>query len=115
MALEQKIKDWVKYDNNYRRYNEEIKKIRDVKNDLSNDIFNIIKEKNIENPSIKISDGALSFTETKIANVVSYKFLEDCFKDYFKNENESQQLIEFIKSKRSYTMSSSIKRSYNKE
>ena len=53
--------------------------------------------------------------ETKTANVISYKFLEDCFKEYFNNEKDSQQLIEFIKSKRSYTMSSSIKRTYNKE
>ena len=72
-------------------------------------------ERNIKSPIINISDGKLSLIETQHANVISFKFLLDSFKEYFEDEQEAQKLLEFVKNKRTFTNVSSIKRIYNKE
>lgn len=114
MNLEEKIKKWVALDNHHKKINEQIKKVREEKNLLSNDVFNHFSENNITPPNVNISDGKLRFIETVQSNVLSYKFLEDCFKEYFEDD-EAIDLLTFIKSKRTYTRAKSIKRIYNKE
>jgi hypothetical protein len=73
-------------------------------------------------PLINISDGRLILTQLKQQNIMSYKFLEDCFKEFFKDYDNSDpvrnelirnELIELIKSKRSFKTNNIIKRSYN--
>ena len=110
MNLENNIKQWVTLDNQQKKMNEEIKIIRDKKNSLTNDIISTFKERNINSPIINISDGKLSLIETQHANVISFKFLLDSFKEYFKDEEEAQKLLDFVKNKRTFTNVSSIKK-----
>ena len=67
-------------------------------------------------PLINISDGKLSLAQFKQYNVLSYKFLEDCFKEFFKDYENTKaienELIEFIKSKRTFKTNNLIKRTY---
>tara|TARA_B100001093_G_C26663707_1_gene943040 strand:- start:523 stop:867 length:345 start_codon:yes stop_codon:yes gene_type:complete len=113
MNLEENIKKWVTLDNQQKKINDEVKKLRDEKNEISKNIFNYCSENNIESPTINISDGKLNFVNQKQANIMSYKFLEDCFKLYFSDERQAEELLTFIKEKRIYTNSLSIKRFYN--
>ena len=115
MSLEENIKKWVVLDNQQKKLNEKVKELRNSKNDLTNSIITNFSDKNIKSPIIKISDGRLSLIETQQANVISFKFLSDIFKEYFHDEKEANKLLDFIKSKRTYTNVSSIKRIYNKE
>ena len=114
MSLEEKIKRWVALDNHHKKYNEQLKKIREEKTEINTDVINHFSEKNIKPPNINISDGRLSFVELTQANVISYKFLEDCFKEYFEDD-EAADLLKFIKSKRTFSKVKSIRRVYNKE
>ena len=115
MSLEENIKKWVVLDNQQKKLNEQVKDLRDKKNDLKTNIITNFSEKNIKSPIIKISDGRLSLIETQHANVISFKFLLDSFKEYFDDEIEANKLLDFVKSKRTFTNVSSIKRIYNKE
>ena len=114
MDLEESIKKWVVLDNQHKKLNEQVKELRDTKNNLTEIIITKFSDKNIKSPIIKISDGKLSLIETQHANVLSYKFLLDTFKEYFEDDKEANKLLEFIKTKRTYTNMSSIKRIYNK-
>ena len=113
MNLEDNIKKWVLLDNQQKKINEQVKKLRDEKNELSENIFDYCNKNNITSPTINISDGRLSFANTKQANIISYKFLEDCFKIYFDNERQVEELMTLIKEKRTYTNNKVIKRIYN--
>tara|TARA_Y100000389_G_scaffold195451_1_gene226882 strand:+ start:64 stop:411 length:348 start_codon:yes stop_codon:yes gene_type:complete len=115
MSLEENIKKWVVLDNKQKKLNEEIKELRNIKNNLTDNIITKFSDKNINSPIIKISDGTLSLIETQQANIISFKFLLDSFKEYFRDDKEAIKLLDFIKSKRRYTNVSSIKRIYNKE
>ena len=115
MSIEDKIKKWVVLDNNCRKYNDEIKKMREEKNNLCNDLVNYFEEKNVKFPNINISDGKLNLAQTNVANPITLKFLENCFKEYFEDIDESNELLEFIKSKRNYNKSVYIRRIYNND
>jgi|TARA_Y100000389_G_scaffold164515_1_gene168260 hypothetical protein len=115
MSLEENIKKWVVLDNQQKKLNEQVKELRDKKNNLTGSIITDFSDKNIKSPIIKISDGRLNLIETQHANVMSFKFLLDSFKEYFDDEKEANKLLDFVKSKRTFTNVSSIKRIYNKE
>ena len=111
MSLEDSIKEWVRLDNKHSELNNELKQLRDKKNECSNDIINFFELKDIENPTINITGGKINFVDQKISNPLSYKFLEDCFKEYFENNDEKcEELLNFIKSKRTYSNNKNLKR-----
>jgi hypothetical protein len=115
MSLQENIKTWVSLDNEVRRINKKLQEIKSKKNEINDNILNYFHENNINAPTINISDGKLQLIETKQANALTYKFLEECLNDYFKDEKETEKLINFIKSKRSYNLNQSLKRFYNEE
>ena len=119
MEIQEKIKKWVVLDNQQKKLNNQIKLLRDEKTELNNSIIDYFDSKNANYPTINISDGKLSFVETKQLNSITYKFLEECFVEYFRNSEisqsyDSEELLEFIKMKRGYNFNKSIKRIYNK-
>lgn len=117
MNIEDSIKKWVVLDNQHKKLNSQITKLRDEKNDLTKDIITYYDLKNAKYPNINISDGKLSFIQQKQPNALSLKFLEQCFEEFFKNYDSNsikEELIEFIKSKRTHNISINIKRVYNK-
>ena len=82
MNLEENIKKWVVLDNKQKKINEEIKEIREKKNELTSNIITNFSERNIKSPVINISDGKLSLVETQTANVISFKFVRSNFSKF---------------------------------
>lgn len=114
MSLENNIKEWVKLDSKQSELNNELKIIRDQKNNYSLQILNFFHEKQISNPTINITGGKINLIDQKTANPLTYKFLNDCFKEFFKDKKNgdelSDQLLSFIKDKRIYSCSKNLKR-----
>tara|TARA_Y100000022_G_C13208939_1_gene356544 strand:- start:339 stop:683 length:345 start_codon:yes stop_codon:yes gene_type:complete len=114
MILENNIKKWVSLDNNYKKISNDLKKIRDQKNEINNEIIDYFSNNNLKFPNINISDGKLSFSQIKQPNLLTYKFLESCLSEYFNNDETVNEIIDFIKKRRVYTEQIVIKRTYNK-
>ena len=112
MNIEDNIKKWVVLDNKYKNLNNEIKSLRNEKNIITQNLVNEFERKSIKFPTINISDGKLSLINTKIGNVMSYNFLLECFNDFLKDEVQANELLDFIKSKRTYNNVTNIKRIY---
>jgi hypothetical protein len=121
MSIEDKIKKWVALDNQVKHLQNQMQLLKDEKNELTNSLINHFDNANKKYPIINISDGKLSFIEIKQPNALSYKFLEYCLIDYFKNNannannanNNIKLIMELIKSKRTYTLNKTIKRVYS--
>tara|TARA_B100000424_G_scaffold205430_1_gene162492 strand:- start:514 stop:858 length:345 start_codon:yes stop_codon:yes gene_type:complete len=114
MNLENNIKKWVTLDNNYKKVSNDLKKIRDQKNEINNEIIHYFNTNNLKFPNINISDGKLSFYQVKQGNLLTYKFLESCLSEYFNDDETVNEIIDFIKKKRVYSEQTVIKRIYNK-
>tara|TARA_B110001450_G_scaffold151894_2_gene141743 strand:+ start:13748 stop:14095 length:348 start_codon:yes stop_codon:yes gene_type:complete len=115
MDLQENIKRWVKLDNDSKKLAQSMKELREEKNNISSNLFDYFSNNNMKPPNVNISDGKLGFVEVNTANVLTYKFLEECLNEYFDESKESKELINFIKSKRSYSKNKIIRRLYNKE
>ena len=112
MNIEENIKSWVVLDNKCKNLNNEIKLLRNEKNNITQNLINEFERKSIKFPTINISDGKLNLINTKIGNVISYNFLLECFNEFFKDDDQANELLEFIKSKRTYNNVFNIKRIY---
>lgn len=115
MDLQENIKKWVKLDNNYKLLYNQLREVREEKNNISANLFDYFSNNNMKPPNVNISDGKLSFVELNNPNALTFKFLEECLNEYFNESKESKELLEFIKSKRSYSKNKLIRRVYNKE
>lgn len=124
MSIEDKIKRWVVLDNQLKQLQSKMQLLKDEKNDLTNNLIEHFDIANKKFPIINISDGKLNFIIVKQPNALSYKFLDQCLIEYFsKNSSDTNSddtnstsvklLLDYIKSKRTYTINKTIKRVYN--
>jgi len=113
MSFENNIKTWVTYDNEIKELNNKLKKLREQKNNLTNDIFNYVNDKNISNTNIKINGGNLKFTNIKVTSPLTFKFITNCLNEIINNPEQVQQIIDYLKEKRENKYVEEIKRFYS--
>jgi septal ring factor EnvC (AmiA/AmiB activator) len=81
--------------------NEELNKIKNEKNKVKIKIINYMIENEISNKNIKIGNENLKLLQVKQIQPLSFKFLKDCLEECISNQDQIDELISFIKSKRS--------------
>ena len=113
MGIEEQIKRWVTLDNQLKQLQSQIQALKDEKLDLTNSLITHFDSLDKKYPIININNGRLSFIQVKQPNALSYKFLEQCLIEYFKNNDNTKVLLDYIKSKRTYTINKTIKRVNN--
>lgn len=116
--LSNKIKKWVTLDNEIKELNSKVSELRDERSVVSEDILDYVNEAEISHATIKISDGTLKFVDTKQYQSLSLKFIENCLNeldDHILDKKNIKEIMDFIKNKREMNVTSSIKRTYNKE
>ncbi len=113
MEFEDNIKSWIVYDNEIKELNNKLKNLREKKNNLTNDIFNYVNDKNINDKTIKISDGNLKFTTVKVSSPLTFKFLNTSLNEIINNPEQVKQIIDYLKEKRENKYVEEIKRFYS--
>jgi hypothetical protein len=108
--FEENIQRWVLIDNQMKMLNEKIKELRDKKNDLTQTIMDQADENNMGSPTIQISDGKLKFTNTRISEPLTFKYLEKSLSEIIRNEGQVKQIIEYIKKNREVKVVQELKR-----
>ena len=111
--MEEQIRKWVAIDNQLKTINDQTKKLRDTKQQLTDNIISYYTNNNITNSLIPINGGKLKIVNNKSAQSITFKYLEGCLREIIKNESQIQQIIQFIKNKREIKNNFEIKRFYN--
>ena len=114
MSFTENIKLWVKYDNEYKEQQENLKRLREQRNTLENNIMEHINENNLKNATIQITDGTLKFGHAKVASPLTFKYIEECLNDIISDKEQITNIINYIKQKRTYKNTENIRRLYNK-
>jgi predicted nucleic acid-binding Zn-ribbon protein len=112
-AFDKQIQKWIELDNKLKKINNEIKTMREMKNDLEASIMEIVNNKKLLNTSISTTDGRLRFIETKSSNPLSLTFIEQCLHEIIPNASQVQHILKYIKEKREIKINPEIKRYYN--
>ena len=113
MSFENQIQQWVSLDNQLKQLNEKVKELRDKRNNLEDNITTYASENNLSNASVKISDGRLKFTNSKIPEPLTFKYLERALGEVIKNESQVNLIMEHLKQKRAIKIVPEIKRFSN--
>lgn len=111
--MENNIKNWLLLDNKIKELNQKINELREKKNSYKNDIYQHITNNNLNNATIKIGNDYLKFVETKQNTPISYKFLIEALKNCLTDENDIENIINYIKTNRESKIINDIKR-FNK-
>lgn len=113
MSFENQIKQWVQLDNQLKELNERAKKMRERKNEVEKNITTYAASNNLSNSVVQISDGRLKFTNAKVPEPLTFKYLEKTLGEIIKDETKLQLIMEHVKQKRDVKIVPEIKRYSN--
>jgi hypothetical protein len=113
MNFEQQIQQWVSVDNQLKQLNEKTKELREKRNSLEENITKYASTNNLSNATIKIGDGKLKFTNTRVPEPLTFKYLEKTLGEVIKNESQVKLIMEHLKQKRAIKVVPEIKRFSN--
>jgi len=113
MSFESQIQQWVLIDNQIKQINEKTKELREKRNLIEENIIQYTKTNNIKDSSIRISDGKLKITNTRIPEPLTFKYLEKSLSEIIKNESQLNLIINHLKQNRSIKNIEEIKRVSN--
>ena len=113
--FQENIKDWVSIDNRIKKLQQQVKELRMTKSNLTDNIFNYAEQNNLENAVIQISDGKLKFQNVKSTSPLTFGYLKQCLSECMENQEQVEELIKYIKNKRTTKTNYDIRRTYNKE
>ena len=96
MDFTESIREWVSIDNKIKKYQDEVKKERVIRNALTASILEQAAESNMEHAVIEITDGKLKFQNTRVTAPLTFKFLEECLNECINGEEQVKQIIKHI-------------------
>ena len=104
------IKKWVALDSQLKQQTENIKRMREIKNNLTTDICTYMDDNSLQNKRIEISDGYLKYAEKKEYSPLTYSYIESCLKKIIENEEQVEYIINYLKNNRQIKTSFDIKK-----
>ena len=108
------VQKWVLIDNQLKIVNEKTKKMREMKNSLSEDICKYMNDNNLINKKIGITNGELRIVEKKDYSPLSYGYIEKKLEEIIPDKSHVEFIIQYLKDNREITVSQEIRSNYNK-
>jgi len=109
-TLKENIQKWVLIDTQQKLINEKIKKMREVKNNLGENICNYMTQHNLENKKISITDGELKIYEKTEYSPLTFTYIEKTLAEIIPDKDHVDYIIQHLKDKREITKSKDIRR-----
>ena len=106
------IQKWVMLDSQIKLINEKVKKARETKHQLLDEITTYVAENNIENTKIEISDGELRFYEKKEYQPITFGYVEESLGKIISDKKQVDFIMNYLRENREITVSKDIRRNY---
>lgn len=109
--FKKKIKIYVSYDDKIKKYNTELKKLREKKYKLEQSIIKFMNNNQMNNTIINLTDGGkLQLSESKKTESLSKNYILQKLTTYFSSEEDAQKIVDYLYSNRVVMIKNSIKR-----
>ena len=110
MNFEKQIQEWILLDNEIKSINNRLKIVRERKHILEESLFKQRENSSSNQNTIKILDGYLNFTTTKITAPLTFKYIENTLGKIIKNNEQVSKILYYLKTMRETKMVPEIKR-----
>ena len=108
------VRTWVHNDTMLSGFNKQIKNIRDLRNKYEVEIIKLLEQSKKQNEIIQIAGGRLTIAEEKSSQPLSISSLKLLLQKYYRakpgTKDESNEIMEFIRTQRTVQVSKCIKR-----
>lgn len=108
--FENNIKRWVLLDQQLKALGEQLKTLREQRNQLEQTITTYAQEHNLLHSVIQISDGRLKFVNSRTHEPLTFKYLEKSLKEIISNEETVSSVLRHIRESRDIRETMEIKR-----
>jgi len=106
------VQQWVAIDTQLKIINEKTKSIRNRKTELLREITDYVKNNELQNTRVEISDGDLRFYEKKEYSPLTYTYLETCLGEIIPDKKQVEYIMMYLKDHRQIKTSQDIRRNY---
>lgn len=104
------IQKWVKLDSQIKAVNEKVKKARELKNQLLDNIVGYVESHKMEATKIEISDGELRFYEKREYQPISFSYIEESLGKLIADKKQVDCIMDYLRENREITVSTDIRR-----
>ncbi len=108
------VKRFLQINENEEKLKEEMKKIKNEKDNLENSILKFMENNKITDRDIDVGDFKLKYSTSKKTESVTKKLIFERLVQYLQNEEKAKELLDFIYQERNSEMINSIKLSAKK-
>ena len=110
------MKQWIQMDMKIAELFKSIREIREKKKAVEEQLVNYMASNELTNTSIKLLNQKVSYTQETSYSSLSFKFLDSVLLEFFKNDQDKvDEIILFIRDRRSKKMSTGLKRKVPKD
>jgi len=104
------IQKWVKLDTHMKIVNEKLKKAREMKHTLLDNIVRYVESNQLESTKIEISDGELRFYEKREYQPITFTYIEECLGKLISDKKQVECIINHLRENREITVTTDIRR-----
>jgi hypothetical protein len=109
--FKKQIKNYVSYDDKIKRYNLELRKLRQEKSRLEQSIIKFMNKNQMNDTIIKLTGGGkLEIGQSKRTESLSKNYILEKLTLYLGSEDDAKKIVDYLYSNRVVTMKDSIKR-----
>jgi outer membrane biogenesis lipoprotein LolB len=115
LGLPQLIRSWVHYDNLAATHNRLAQQARTARTQWEKQVIDHLRDNNLMNATIQITNGRLTVHEEKHAQPLTMKNLETLLHEYFNtkppgSDDETSDILEYIRKHRTHTLETKLKK-----
>ena len=107
------IQKWVMIDSQIKLINEKMKKAREMKHTLLENVIKYVETNNIENVKIEISDGELKFYEKREYQPITFGYVEESLGKIIPDKTQVSYIMNYLRENREVKTSKDIRRNYS--
>ena len=101
--LIESVRHWVHFDNLAETLNKQVANARNLRNEFEKKVLKLLETSNMRNTLLKISGATLQRATRQKPTDLSWTFLEDQLRAFFKEQgrpDETDRILEFLHSRR---------------
>ena len=100
LTLEQRIQRWVHLDNNIKQINDQLRELRESRNEVESNILTHVADHNLSHATVRIKDGALKFAfNVKQPPTITLSFLGEALTECCPPQ-QAAAIMQHIRAKR---------------
>jgi hypothetical protein len=104
------IQKWVKLDSQMKAVNEKLRKARELKHKLLDNIVQYVELNKLESTKIEISDGELRFYEKREYQPITFTYIEESLGKLLADKKQVECIMNYLRENREITVSTDIRR-----